>query len=100
MPGTQLNGVIRSISDPEFLTNDFVKRNFVLTVDHGKQYPQHMKLELHGDRIDLIEPYEVGQEVSVDFNFRGKECVKEGETVTINTLLVWKIQPVNQKKNG
>lgn len=93
----QVHGIIRSISNPKQVTERLLARTFVVTIDHNKEYPQHIKFELHNDRCDLIESYEIDQEVSVDFNLRGREYDKEDETQNINTLLVWKIQPVNKR---
>jgi hypothetical protein len=98
MTGSQLHGVICSISETEHISEKFCKRNFTLTIDHDRQYPQPLKFELHNDRCDLIDSYREGDEVSVDFNFRGREFEdRNGQLQVMNTLVVWKIPPVNKK---
>lgn len=74
-------------------TSNFKKRVFVL--ESSEQYPQSIQLELHQDRVDLIDPYNLGDEVAVSINIRGKAYTKPLEpTKYFNTLVAWKIARV------
>ena len=74
-------------------TSNFKKRVFV--VESSEQYPQSIQLELHQDRVDLIDPYNLGDEVAVFINIRGKAYTPPlGETKYFNTLVAWKIAKV------
>lgn len=93
----QIHGEITSINETDVITETFCKRDFVVTIDQNKPYPQTIKFELHNDRCDIIDAYKVGQEVSVDFELKGRQRTdKNGQLQTFNTLLAWKIQPINK----
>lgn len=92
----ELIGTIKSISNVKQITESFRKRDFVITIDEEKKYPQTIQFELHNDRTDIIEAYNTGDKVIVDFNFKGRQFHKDGETRTVNTLACWKIQPLKK----
>lgn len=92
----QVQGTIQSISLAKKVTESFTKRDFTLTIDEDKQYPQTLQFELHNDRVDIIEAYDAGDQVMVDFNLKGRQFMKDGEQRTINTLACWKIQPLKK----
>lgn len=92
----QVHGQITTINLTEKVSERFSKREFVLTTDQSTPYPQTILFELQQDKCDIIDAYNVGQEVSVDFNLKGRQWTNpQGEVKTFNTLSAWKIQPVN-----
>lgn len=92
-----VTGTIDSIGEETQVSDKFRKREFVLMIDHKTQYPQTILFELQQDRVDLIDPYKVGQEVSVSFNLKGRQWTSpQGEVKTFIQLVAWKIQSVNQ----
>jgi hypothetical protein len=94
----QVTGEIKTINLTENVSEKFKKREFVLITDKSTQYPQTILFELQQDKCDIIDAYSVGQEVSVDYNLKGRQWTNtQGEVKTFNTLSVWKIQPVNNK---
>jgi single-strand DNA-binding protein len=88
----EIKGKLIVIKNEEIVgTSNFKKRVFVL--ESQEQYPQSIQLELHQDRVDLIDPYDLGDEVMVSINIRGKAYDKPLEkTKYFNTLVAWKIQ--------
>lgn len=93
----QVHGIIDSIAKEKQVSEKFRNREFVLITEHKTQYPQTVLFELQQDRVDLIDPYKIGQEVSVDFNIKGRQWTNpQGEVKTFIQLVAWKIQPVNQ----
>lgn len=86
----ELKGTIKQIGNIETFGNNFQKRNFVITT--AEQYPQHILLELHKDRVDIIEPLSVGDRVTVAINIRGREWTSpQGEVKYFNSLVAWNI---------
>jgi single-strand DNA-binding protein len=74
------------------ISDRFKKREFVLEVEDGA-YPQHIKFQLTQDRCDLIEPYQIGQDVKVSFNLKGKPYQnRNGETVYYTNIEAWRIE--------
>ena len=90
----QLNGIIKVIKPIQQISATFSKREFV--IETNEQYAQTIQLELHGDRVDIIESFTEGQEIECHINIRGREWVNpQGETKYFNTIICWKIQLPN-----
>lgn len=67
----EIDGYIHKIFDAHTFDSGFTKREFVVTTE--EKYPQQVKLELIKERCDMIDAYDVGDRVVVDFNIRGNE---------------------------
>lgn len=67
----KLKGTIKVIEDEEEFDSGFTKREFVVTTEGD--YPQDIKLELIKDKTSILDHYQVGQLVEVDFNLKGNE---------------------------
>ena len=71
----------------------FLKRELVVTTDD--QYPQMIMIEFTQDKCDLINPFEVGQDVKVSINLRGREWINpQGEAKYFNSIQGWRIENV------
>lgn len=69
----------------------FKKSELVVTTD--EQYPQHILIEFAQDKCDLVDPYQIGENVKVSINLRGREWVNpQGETKYFNSIQGWKIE--------
>lgn len=74
----------------------FQKREFVVTTQD--QYPQTIALELHQDKCDLLDSYNVGDDIKVSINLRGKEWINpEGVARYFNTIVGWRIEKVESE---
>ena len=92
----QTHGIIHRIEDTIKVSDNFQKRQFILTVDADKPYPQYIPFELQQTSCDIIDAYQVGQDVSVDYNLKGREWNGPQGIKYFLTLQAWKIQPVNK----
>ena len=71
--------------------NGFRKRELVVTTE--EQYPQNILIEFIQDKCDLLNSYQVGQDVKIGINLRGREWVNpEGETKYFNSIQGWRIE--------
>lgn len=87
----QITGIIKVKKDEQNVSEKFKKREFVLT-DNSTQYPQYISLQLTQDRCSLLDQVQVGENVVVHFNIRGREWTSpQGEIKYFNTLEAWKI---------
>ncbi len=88
----ELQGKIKLIDvTKEFGSNGFRKRELVITTE--EQYPQHILIEFVQDKCELLNDYQVGQQVKVSINVRGREWVNpQGETKYFNSLQGWRIE--------
>jgi len=92
----EIQGKIKMIDDTKtYGNNGFRKREMVITTE--EQYPQHIMVEFIQDKTDLLNNYQVGQNVKVSINLRGREWVNpQGETKYFNSINGWRIENVDQ----
>jgi len=87
----ELNVKIHSISETINVTDTFSKREFI--VETIEDYKQHLQLQVIKDKCSFLDNYQVGQEVKVSLNLKGRLWTnKEGKEVAFNTLECWKIE--------
>jgi Domain of unknown function (DUF3127) len=93
----EVQGRIKVIGETQtFGTNGFRKREVVITTE--EQYPQHIMIEFVQDKTDLLNNYQVGQQVKININLRGREWVNpQGETKYFNSIQGWRIENVQQE---
>lgn len=93
-----INGKLIVKNDAEQITDTFKKREFVIS-DEGSQYPQEIMFQLVQDKCDLIDAYNIGDEVKVNFNLRGRrwENPKTNETKFFVSLDAWRLEKVSQE---
>ena len=71
--------------------NGFRKREVVLTTQ--EQYPQHLLIEFIQDRCELLDSFNVGENVKISINLRGREWENpEGEIKYFNSIHGWRIE--------
>jgi len=81
-----MKGAIKLINPVKVISDKFSVREFVITT--ADKYPQEVIFQTVNDRMDVIAPYGVGQQVTVSFNVRGREY--NGKYY--NTLDAYKVQ--------
>lgn len=69
----ETQGIIKHIGETQVISDKFRKREFVLTTEGNTPYPQHIPIQLTQDKVELINNYNVGDEVKVSINLRGRE---------------------------
>lgn len=92
----ELTGTIKQIGVIQQVSEKFKKREFVLT-DNSSQYPQHILFQMTQDKCALLDSYQVGGQLKVHFNLRGREWTSpQGEVKYFNSLEAWKLEGVAQ----
>ena len=87
-------GIIKVKGNEQKVSDRFKKREFVLT-DNSPSYPQTILFQLTQDRCGLIENENVGDEITVHFQLKGREWKNpQGEIKFFNSLDVFKIEKV------
>lgn len=90
----ELTGKIKLVRPTQKVSETFSKREFVITTD--EQYPQDIQIEFTQDKCDLLNDVQVGQQVTVGINIRGREWINpQGESKYFNTIQAWKINKGN-----
>lgn len=87
-----ITGTLKVKNNEQQVSEKFRKREFVIT-DNSSQYPQFISFQLTQDKCGLLDAFQVGEEVKVFFNLRGREWkTKEGELKYFNSLEAWKLE--------
>lgn len=87
-----VTGILKVKNAEQVVSEKFKKREFVIT-DNSTQYPQHIQFQLTQDRCALLDSYNVGSEIKVHFNLRGREWTNpQGEVKYFNSLEAWRIE--------
>ena len=88
----EIKGKIKKISETVQISDRFRKREFVVEYASNPDYPQPLQFEMVQDRCELLDPFEVGQEVEIFFDLRGREWTNpQGEVKFFNSLQAWKL---------
>jgi single-strand DNA-binding protein len=88
----ELSGSIKLIQEAKTFESGFTKREMVVIVEDGK-YPQEINIEFVQDKVSLLDALQVGQNVTVTFDIRGREY--NGRY--FNNLQGWKIALVGDE---
>ena len=96
----KVTGKIKLINETQtFGSNGFRKREVAITTD--EQYPQVILIEFIQDKCDLLNSFQVGQNVEVSINLRGREWVNpEGVVKYFNSIQGWRIESLQQAAAG
>ena len=96
----KLSGTLKVKNDTVQVSEKFSKREFVLT-DASSMYPQDIMFQLTQDKCNLIDAFNVNEQIEVSFNLRGREWTSPtGEVKYFNTLEAWRIEKVGAAMGG
>ena len=91
----EVTGILKVKSDVNVVSERFKKRDFVLTVEPGSPYPQHVTFQLVQDKVNMLDNFNVGDEIKVLFNLKGREWTSpQGEIKYFNTIDAWRMEKV------
>ena len=92
----EITGKIKWIDEVKtYGSNGFRKREIVITTQ--EQYPQNIIIEFVQDKCELLDSYQIGQDVRIGINLRGREWVNpEGQTKYFNSIQGWRIDQLDQ----
>ena len=93
---SETTGKIKVIYDTQFVSDNFSKREFVITM--GDTYPQHVMFQATQAKCSLLDNLKVGDEVKVNYNLRGREWNGPQGIKYFNTLEAWKIENLTQNE--
>ena len=90
----EIQGRVKQIFPSQVIgQNGFEKRDLVIVTEEN--YPQTIIIQFTQQRCDLLNNLQVGQNVKVYINIRGREWTNpQGETKYFNTIECWKIEVV------
>ena len=95
----QITGRLKYIGATQEVSASFKKREVVVSTN--EQYVQHILIEFNQEKCDVLNSYNVGDEVEVSINIKGKEWTNpQGETKYFNSIQGWKINKVGSQQQA
>lgn len=92
----ELKGKIHEIGVTQEISDSFKKRDLIVEYAENPQFVEFIKFEATQDRVNLFDKLNVGDEVEVSFNLRGRPWTnKEGVTTYFNSLVAWRINKLS-----
>lgn len=88
----EVQGSIKVIGEVQEISATFKKRELVVSTD--EQYPQTLSIEFIQDKTELLNKFEIGQNVKVGINLRGREWEnpQTKEIKYFNSIQGWRIE--------
>ncbi len=95
----EVSGKIKVLGDIKiFGDNGFRKREVVITTQ--EQYPQHLLIEFVQDRCELLDSFNIGENVKISINLRGREWENpQGDVKYFNSIHGWRIEKEDSSGN-
>ena len=88
----QLQGKLIKINDTRQVSDKFAIREFVVE-ESSSQYPQLIQMQVTQDKCVLLDGFTLGQDVSINFNIKGREWTSPaGDVKYFTTLEAWKLE--------
>lgn len=89
----EVTGKVQKIFEVQTFSSGFKKREAVILTK--EQYPQPLAIEFTQDRVDLLNQVNVGDDVKISINLRGREWTNpEGVTKYFNSIQGWRIEKI------
>ncbi len=88
----EIIGTIKVKFDTQRVSEKFQKREFVLTTEANTPYPQHVSFQVTQDKCSMLDQYNEGEEIKVQFNLRGREWNGPQGIKYFNTLEAWRLE--------
>lgn len=91
----ELTGKLIEKFDTQEISEKFKKREFVIEFQDNPNlsFSESIKFQLTQDRCNLMDNYQVGQDLKVSFNLRGRRWEKDGKVSYFTNLEAWRIEP-------
>jgi single-strand DNA-binding protein len=68
-----LEGKVKFIDKTQTFDSGFRKREIVITTDGDTKYPQHVKFDFLNDDVDVLDNFDIDDEVKIGFSVKGNE---------------------------
>ncbi|PRZ00848.1 DUF3127 domain-containing protein [Marinilabilia salmonicolor] len=92
----ELTGKLIVKEDTVNISDRFKKREFVIDVpnDRNPEWNDTIKFQTTQDRTELIEPFNLGDDILVAFNIKGNKWERDGKVNYFTNLEAWRIEKV------
>ena len=91
----EVTGKLAVKYDTQQIKESFKKREFVIELSeeiNGNVYTNFAKMQLVQNKCDLLDRFNVGDQIKVSFNLKGNRWEKDGKVNYITNLDAWRIE--------
>ena len=91
----EITGKLIEKYDTQIVSERFKKREFVLELVeevNGSPYTNYAKMQLVQNKCDILDRFNVGDTLRVNFNIKGNRYEKEGRTSYFSNLDAWRLE--------
>lgn len=88
----EIRGKVHEVGQIQQVSESFKKRDLIVAYAEHPQFVEYIKLEATQDRVNIFDNLQVGEDVEVSFNLRGRPWTnKDGVTTYFNSLVAWRV---------
>jgi len=90
----ELTGALILKEEVVEITGTFKKREFVIEVvnERNNEWNDFVKFQLTQDKCNLIDQFDMGENIKVSFNIKGRKWEKDGKTSYFSNLEAWRLE--------
>ena len=96
----ELTGTLVEIYPTQQVSERFKKREFVLETKeeiNGNIYSNFAKFQIVQNKCEILDRFNVGDEVKVSFNVKGNRWEKDGKVQYITNLDAWRVEAMRER---
>lgn len=88
----EIRGKVHEVGETQQVSDTFKKRDLIVAYAENPQFVEYIRFEATNDRVSNFDNLNVGDEVEVSFNLRGRTWTnKDGVTTYFNSLVAWRV---------
>jgi len=90
----EISGSVIVKEDTVDISASFKKREFVIEVvnERNSDWNDFIKFQLTQDRCNLLDPIQMGDQIKVNFNIKGRKWERDGKVNYFSNLEAWRIE--------
>lgn len=90
----EISGKLFVKEDTQAISASFKKREFVIEVENERnpEWNDFVKFQSTQDRCNLLDNFNLGDQIKVSFNVRGRKWEKNGQVSYFTNLEAWRIE--------
>lgn len=91
----EVTGKLAVKYDTQQVKENFKKREFVIELSeeiNGNVYTNFAKMQLVQNKCDVLDRFNVGDQIKVSFNLKGNRWEKDGKVNYITNLDAWRVE--------
>ncbi len=99
----EINGKLYEKYDTVAVSDKFRKREFVIEkteAGSAMDFTEHIKFQLTQDRCDILDRFNINDQIKITFNIKGRRWEKDGRVSYFTNLEAWKIDKVSNDTNS